>query len=117
MQQVENFVDSELEHKLDEVIIHCGTNNVENDDEQAILFSSVQFSSVQFSSVQFSSVQFSSVQFSSVQFSSVQFSSVQFSSVQFSSVQFSSVSFISHNTSYLQTLRFNLQKQNTTNLN
>ena len=29
------------------------------------------------------------------------------------SVQFST--FISHNTSYLQTLRFNLQKQNTTN--
>ena len=37
MQQVENFIDSELEHKLDEVISHCGTNNVENDDEEEIL--------------------------------------------------------------------------------
>ena len=34
MQQVENFIDSELEHKLDGVIIHCGTNTVENDDEE-----------------------------------------------------------------------------------
>ena len=33
MQQVENFIDNELEHKLDEVIIHCGTNNIENDDD------------------------------------------------------------------------------------
>ena len=37
MQQVENFIDSELEHKLDEVIIRCVTNNVENDDEEEIL--------------------------------------------------------------------------------
>ena len=37
MQQVETFIDSELEHKLDEVVIHCGTNNVENDDEEEIL--------------------------------------------------------------------------------
>ena len=37
MQQSENFIDSELEHKLDEEIIHCGTNSVENDDEEEIL--------------------------------------------------------------------------------
>ena len=37
MQQVENFINGEPEHKLDEVIIHCGTNNVENDDEEEIL--------------------------------------------------------------------------------
>ena len=37
MQQVENFIDSELEHKLDEVVIHRGTNNIENDDEEEIL--------------------------------------------------------------------------------
>ena len=37
LQQVENFIDSEFKHKLDEVIIHCGTNNVENDDKEEIL--------------------------------------------------------------------------------
>ena len=37
MQQIENFIDTELEHKLDEMIIHCGTNNIENDDEEEIV--------------------------------------------------------------------------------
>ena len=36
VQQVETHIDSEREHKLDEMVIHCRTNNVENDDEEEI---------------------------------------------------------------------------------
>ena len=37
MQQVGTFLDSKFKHKLDEVIIHCGTNNIESYDKKEIL--------------------------------------------------------------------------------